>query len=50
MVVKKDQQKSRCFSLKEGAKSCFGHTKSVKVEVGKKKKATAKSKPIIVIS
>ena len=50
MVVKKDQQKSRCFSVKEGAKSCVGHTKSVKVEGGKKKKAAAKTKPIIVIS
>lgn len=50
MVVKKDQEKSRCFSMKEGTKGSEGHTKSVKVENGKKKKGAAKRKPIILIS
>lgn len=50
MVVKKDQEKSRSFSMKEGTKNSEGHTKSVKVENGKKKKGAAKRKPIILIS
>lgn len=50
MVARKEQQKSRCLSIKEGARSCLVSAKRPKIEQGKKKKANNKRKPIIAIS